>query len=98
MAKNDLAQIESAIIEYYLKEYGAIPTIVKPQEDPDFVCNVMDKLNSGRFRNNVIYGKGEYFRSSYSFIENNMKKSKLFKEITGIDITTPTFRYIGGKK
>lgn len=98
MAKINLTQVENAIIEYYLKEYGAIPTIVKPQEDPDFVCNVMDKLNNARFRNNVIYGKGEYFQSSFSFIEKNIRKSKLFKEITGNDITIPTFRYIGGRK
>lgn len=87
--------ITSCVIDYYLWQYGKMPTLIKPQEDPDMVCCVTDKIREGSFRGNVVYGRGEYFKKSLPAIESAMRSNNNFREIPPLDSPSPVFRYIG---
>lgn len=89
--------ITNCVIDYYLWQYGKMPASINPHEDADMVCCVMDKLSEGRFRTNVVYGKGEYFQKNVAFVVNALKSSKLFKETTPSNSPQPTFTYTGRK-
>lgn len=87
--------ITSSVIDYYLWQHGKMPTLIKPQEDPDMVCCVMDKVREGSFRGNVVYGRGEYFKKSLPVVESSMKNSNNFREVPPLDSPSPVFRYVG---
>lgn len=89
--------IINCVIDYYLWQYGKMPASINPYEDADMVCCVMDKLSEGRFRTNVVYGKGGYFQKNVDFVANALKSSKLFKETTLSDFPQPIFKYTGRK-
>ena len=87
--------IATTIVEYYKWQHGKMPTLIKPQEVPDMVCCVTDKIREGFFRGNVVYGRGEYFKKSLPAIESAMRSNNNFREIPPLDSPSPVFRYIG---
>ena len=87
--------IATTIVEYYKWQHGKMPTLIKPQEDPDMVCGVMDKVIEGSFRGNVVYGRGEYFKKSLPTIENSMRNNSNFREVPPLGSPSPVFRYVG---
>lgn len=90
------SSIPSAVVEYYKLEINdKMPTVIAPYDDPDLVCCVMDRIRSGSFNRNVVYGRGPYFISNLDVFIEALRKSTVFKEVPSKDGKHPGFRYVG---